>query len=788
MNKDDIRKVNELLSRGLAGCAIALLVLLILIPLGIFDFSGEIVRIIIFAGLPATLVPHILYRLHLPAKLLRYYMMITLSVLIGLLGMQNGIGIYITYILVPIVSCLYFNKRFTIYVSIFSYFTMMLGVYYNCFGKLEVQYKGWSQAITFRNYMIGFTIEYAVMMIFIILLVSRAEEYFVLQEKNISLQKSENEKQKKITEFYANALALKKTTVFETFLGEMDKFTTEDYVKMAAGHRFISTLQEIMKSSTDNDALMQQALESIADYFGLARILYIEPSEDGRINKLSYNWAMQDKYKLRNFYSNFSSEDFAVISNEYDNNGYILLDQNREDYEETMKRIACGLTKYIESVSIGPQLWIPTVTSGRYNGAMCFEKFGQGEFTNVDILILSDIVTTLSIFVMRYNAERANRAKSSFLSNMSHEIRTPMNAILGMTTVALREDMNSTVRKSLNIIQSSSEGLLAIINDILDFSKIESGKVEIIPEDYYTLSLVNDVKTIAEARNADKGLELYFNVAEDIPSVLYGDMVRIKQIMVNLVNNAVKYTDNGSVTVDITYEKTGDNSVMLQYKVVDTGQGIKDEDKGRLFESFSQVNQQQNHHKEGTGLGLAISKQLVELMGGAIAFDSKYGEGSMFMVIIPQVLIDERPAGKLEDYEYKKEAEDIRDEFAVPDASILIVDDNSVNLMVAESLLSVYKMKITLAQSGYEAIEKCRKNKFDIIFMDHFMPDMDGIEATKKIRDDKESLNGTTRIVALTANAMSGVKEMLIDAGFDDFLSKPIDMKEATRILKKYLA
>ena len=370
---------------------------------------------------------------------------------------------------------------------------------------------------------------------------------------------------------------------------------------------------------------------------------------------------------------------------------------------------------------------------------------------------------------------------------MSHEIRTPMNAIIGMANVAMREDMNDEVRKSLSIIQSSAEGLLAIINDILDFSKIESGRVEIISENYQTLSLLNDVCTMAKARNTEKGLTLKFEIDKEMPSVLWGDMVRIKQVMVNLATNAIKYTDEGSVTIQASCERRDGTCAVLRYAVVDTGQGIKEEDLSKLFKSFSQINQEQNHTKEGTGLGLAISKQLVELMHGHIGVKSTYGVGSTFYFEIPQTIVDDTVAGDLEAYSYSKASSDKKQQFEAPNAKVLLVDDNRVNLKVALALFKPYKMQIDTAADGKIAVRMSKEKTYDLILMDNFMPGMNGIDATKAIRGDAENQNQKTPIVALTADVVMGMKEKMLEAGMDDLLSKPIDLAAADNIFRRYL-
>lgn len=789
MIDNNTKVINELIAKSLAKCAIVLLVLLLLVPIGIFDFSKTIIFIIIFAGIPATLFPIVFLKLNVSDKFLQSYMLIALGIVVGLLGTQNGIGIYITYILVPLTSCLYLSKRFTLFISTICYFVMTIAVYINSAGKLEVIYKGWSHALTFRNYIIGFTIEYIVVMVFIVRLVERAQQFLQAQQDSIRLQKQENDKQRKITDLYLNALSSRRRTLFNAISKEMDKFTTEDFVKLATGHRFTSTIQDML-TSTDNDTIaINNAFASIGEYFGLARIYYIEPDAyNTRRNRLVYSWAKKEKYKLSSIYSQFSEKDYEGIAGEYDRTGYIQLIPEDEASEEILSKIECGFTNFIKSIAIGTQLWIPTFSGGSYNGAICFERSDNEAITPIDILLLSDIVTPLSMYIISKNSERANQAKSAFLSSMSHEIRTPMNAILGMTEVSLREEMSLTLRENLNIIKSSSKGLLAIINDILDFSKIESGRVEVIPENYTTLSMLNDLKTIVVARNLEKNLELSFNIPENIPSVLNGDMVRIKQVMVNLATNAVKYTDCcGKVSINVDFKPVGDNDILFKYSVSDTGQGIKKEDLNKLFTAFSQFNQEQNHHTEGTGLGLAISKQLVELMGGKIEVVSEFGVGSTFSFEIPQKVIDSTPAGKLEDFKYSENVENTIEEFTAPDASILIVDDNEINRMVAESMLEIFEMNIDLADGGNTAIEMTKAKKYDIIFMDHLMPDLDGIETTLVIRNDINNPNHDTIIVALTADAMSGVKDKMLDAGMNDFLSKPLDLKLCTKILKKYL-
>lgn len=384
------------------------------------------------------------------------------------------------------------------------------------------------------------------------------------------------------------------------------------------------------------------------------------------------------------------------------------------------------------------------------------------------------------VIELKDEAEAANEAKSNFLANMSHEIRTPMNAIIGMAEIAMREEMSGEQKEIIAQIQSAGKSLLSIINDILDFSKIESGKME-IREDYYHLSdILTDVKNILSTRIGEKTLRLKMMVNQDIPMHLYGDDVRIRQIIINLGNNAIKFTEKGSVTIMVDYEPDGEN-ILLKISVEDTGIGIKPEDQKKLFSSFQQVDGKRNRKIEGTGLGLSITKALVTLMGGSVSVTSEYGAGSVFSFEIPQK-IAEPPEN-----DYMEESKTV-EAFTAPEAKILIVDDNQMNLKVAEGLMQPIKMQIDLTDSGFKAIEMLQKTQcYDIVFMDHMMPDMDGIETTKKIRKLEGSYYQNVPIIALTANAISGAKEIFLENGMNDFLAKPIDMQQMNIILQKWI-
>lgn len=380
-------------------------------------------------------------------------------------------------------------------------------------------------------------------------------------------------------------------------------------------------------------------------------------------------------------------------------------------------------------------------------------------------------------------AEAANMAKSSFLANMSHEIRTPINAILGMNEMILREEKDPAIRGYAGNIQASGNSLLSIVSDVLDISKIESGKLEIIPVDYEVNSLISDCCNMAAGRAKAKELELLVECADNVPMKLCGDETHIRQIIMNLLTNAVKYTEKGTVKL-IVSGSFNDGGFVLKVDVSDTGIGIAEENLPQLFTQFQRFDLQRNRNIEGTGLGLSIVKRLCDLMSGTITARSVLGSGSTFTVELPQKVVDSTPCGGV-NLNYSAGAEhEYHHSFEAPEAKILAVDDLPVNLLVIANLLKETRIKIDTAGSGRECMDKCSQQKYDLILMDHMMPEMDGVQTFEKLHGDKSSPNFETPVIMLTANALAGMREQYMDVGFADYVSKPVrgaKLEEAIR-------
>ena len=395
----------------------------------------------------------------------------------------------------------------------------------------------------------------------------------------------------------------------------------------------------------------------------------------------------------------------------------------------------------------------------------------------------------------------ANEAKSRFLSNISHEIRTPINAVLGFDEMILRESNDESILNYARDIQGSGKTLLALINDILDFSKIEAGKLQIIPVEYELRSVINDLVNMAAMRARDKNLELIVNVDKNIPHVLYGDEVRLKQCILNILTNAVKYTEEGSVTFDVGYKEVEledvnyedidleDDYILLKVKISDTGIGIKEEDIDKLSEAFERIDEKRNRTIEGTGLGINIVNSLLGMMDSKLHVESEYGKGSVFSFEIKQRVVNSEPIGDFGDSyrDAAKESDSYRESFHAPNANILVVDDTRTNLTVIEGLLKKTQIKIDTATSGFDAIELVKEKKYDIIFLDHRMPEMDGVQTFHAMKEMDNNKSIDTPVIALTANAISGSREMYYQEGFDNYMSKPVDPNKLEEMILTYL-
>ncbi|MCR4786972.1 MAG: response regulator [Lachnospiraceae bacterium] len=386
-------------------------------------------------------------------------------------------------------------------------------------------------------------------------------------------------------------------------------------------------------------------------------------------------------------------------------------------------------------------------------------------------------------------AQAASEAKSAFLSNMSHEIRTPINAVLGLNEMVLRESDDENIVNYARNIKSAGRTLLGLINDILDFSKIESGKMEIIKVDYDLAAMINDLVTLIKRRTELKGLNLVLDIDQNTPQKLHGDDMRIRQIITNLLTNAVKYTEKGNITLSISYTKKDDKSIILHVSVRDTGIGIRKDDMKKLFSEYERIDEKKNRNIEGTGLGMSITRSLLSMMNSSLNVNSEYGIGSDFSFDLVQGVTGWEPIGDYEEtfkrtMELKEEE---RKSFTAKDARILVIDDNSVNLLVFASLLKHTLMTIDRVQNGDEGLKHMLENKYDIIFLDHMMPEKNGIEILKEFRSHRDNINSDTPVICLTANALTGARQKYMEAGFNDYLTKPIDSVLLEEMVISYL-
>ncbi len=548
----------------------------------------------------------------------------------------------------------------------------------------------------------------------------------------------------------------------------------------------------VLQRSKELQSAVDMTLNRISNQFDVDYIHIMERDSTTTLENLSCIGELDRAPRLgcpfigRKF--NVDKADFEKVKDLLGSKDYILVDQT---FFETVKGDTAdfldalgtsGLICFIRSEDV-------------IRGCIFYEKNDRNYVWPQELIdVLSEMSSIIASFILKNMADKASAAKSNFLSSMSHEIRTPMNAIAGFSELILSEkNISEKTKKYAGNIRSSANNLLGIINQILDFSKIESGKFEIIEDDYAMSSLLNDITSVIGVQVSEKPIKFIVNIGEHIPEGLRGDVLRIRQIFINILNNSVKYTDRGEIELTVEWKSKSEDSGELHASIRDTGIGIKEEDMPKLFESFMQIDTRRNRGITGTGLGLAVCKNLLNLMDGNIDVVSKYGEGTTFSFSIPQKVVDSTECTYV--YGEAVTSHDIFNlSFVCPDARILVVDDNRVNLEVAKGLISQYGAYVDLASGGGESIARLEDEEaYDLVFMDHMMPGMDGIETTVKIREMGETKDPARRakftipIIALTANAIKGMETEFLNAGMNDYLTKPIELKRLEEILKKWI-
>ncbi|MBO4809646.1 MAG: response regulator [Lachnospiraceae bacterium] len=487
-------------------------------------------------------------------------------------------------------------------------------------------------------------------------------------------------------------------------------------------------------------------------------------------------------YVYENVYKNQTE---CYISSLYIDNeqyfGYYMPIFNND--REVVGSVFTGKKTQVISEAVAQNIYMVSVVTG----------------SGIILSLISAIILLLSVakfvgYAMKEDAKvdeltKANRAKDSFLANMSHEIRTPINAVLGMDEMILRESTDQTILNYASSIKNAGQALLSLINDILDLSKIQAGRIELIESRYELASIINDTYNLLHQRAEKKDLELIIENDPTIPSELNGDETRIRQILTNIMTNAIKYTEEGTVKVVFGWQPVDEGNMILVMSVEDTGMGIKDGDIPKLFDSFARFDGTKNKSIEGTGLGLSITKSLIDLMNGTIDVRSTYGKGSVFTVRVPQKILTMTPMGDFAESIRNSiyHMEEYHESFVAPDAKILVVDDIRVNLEVIIGLLKQTKVQVDTAQSGGACLEAVMHKKYDLILMDHMMPEMDGVETLWMLKKTQDNLSKDAPVIALTANAVVGAKEQYLEWGFDDYLSKPVQGPALEACLAKYL-
>lgn len=552
----------------------------------------------------------------------------------------------------------------------------------------------------------------------------------------------------------------------------------------------LMTIQDVINYSYNSDGIrMKEIMDKFKHSFDIDQVLYLRKQDDIFIKEYSdfpLTLTKKDYKKIEKFFTN-NTEGF--ITSQIANSFF---------YGE-------DILKMFRQMRIFSAIAVPIYNNDRLNSIffafncvgdsykVCMRK-NRMNMTDLDTyrFIFRQVVEANEKYELNeqlkqqvYNAEKANRAKSDFLARMSHEIRTPINAVLGMDEMILRESTENEIKYYASDIKSSANNLLDIINEILDSAKIESGKMEIVCAKYHMSNILNNLYKMIYVKAEEKGLELIFDVDKNLPLEYYGDDLRIRQVLMNLLTNAVKYTPSGVVTLTVSTIKLENNKALLRFSVKDTGIGIKSQDIEKLFSEFERIDTAKNRYIEGTGLGINITVRLLHLMGSELHVQSVYGKGSTFYFYLEQEIINPEPIGDFRERENVSIEPDECTSYTAPDAKILVVDDNSMNRKVFKGLLKPTQMKIIEAGSGEECLKLLNQNKFDIIFLDHMMPKMDGLETFKIMKENKLCEN--VPVIMLTANAIIGMREEYLAFGLDDFLTKPIKVDLLDKIILKYL-